>query len=72
MAVTFFAFGTGTVSFIQLVGIGSGLPIVPDATVIRGLLVPAVMQLAGTWNWWAPAALRRLHDRVGLREDALV
>jgi hypothetical protein len=32
------------------------------------LLVPATMTLLGEWNWWAPAPLRRLHDRFGLRE----
>jgi uncharacterized membrane protein YdfJ with MMPL/SSD domain len=37
-----------------------------DATVVRMLLVPATMKLMGRWNWWAPPALRRLHDRVGL------
>jgi RND superfamily putative drug exporter len=32
------------------------------------LLVPATMKLMGRWNWWAPAPLRRLHDRFGLAE----
>ncbi|QIS16186.1 hypothetical protein [Nocardia arthritidis] len=41
---------------------------VVDATVVRGLLVSAVMRLLGTANWWAPAAPRRLHRRLGLRE----
>ena len=45
--------------------------VVVDATLVRGLLVPAFMRLAGRWNWWAPAPLRRLHDRFGLSEDAL-
>jgi putative drug exporter of the RND superfamily len=40
-----------------------------DATVVRMLLVPATMKLMGRWNWWAPPALRRLHDRVGLAEQ---
>ena len=38
-----------------------------DATLVRCLLVPATMTLLGEWNWWAPAPLRRLHDRLGLR-----
>jgi putative drug exporter of the RND superfamily len=42
--------------------------VVVDATLIRALLVPAFMRLAGQANWWAPAPLRRLHRRVGLRE----
>ena len=41
-----------------------------DATLVRGLLVPAFMRLAGEANWWAPAPLRRLHDRFGLSEGA--
>jgi RND superfamily putative drug exporter len=68
LAVTFFAFGTAQISFLQLFGIGTGIAIVLDATVIRGLLVPAFMQLAGNLNWWSPAPLRRLHHRIGLDE----
>ncbi|GAA2524466.1 membrane protein [Winogradskya humida] len=68
LAITFFAFGTAQVSFIQLFGIGTGIAIVLDATIIRGLLVPAFMRVAGDLNWWAPAPLRRLHDRIGLTE----
>jgi uncharacterized membrane protein YdfJ with MMPL/SSD domain len=41
-----------------------------DATVVRGLLVPAVMRLAGEANWWAPGPLRRLQRRWGIREAA--
>ncbi|GAA2568066.1 MMPL family transporter [Winogradskya consettensis] len=68
LAITFFAFGTAQVSFIQLFGIGTGIAIVLDATIIRGLLVPAFMRVAGDLNWWAPAPLRRLHNRIGLSE----
>jgi RND superfamily putative drug exporter len=39
-----------------------------DATLIRAALVPAFMRLAGSANWWAPRPLRRLHERIGLRE----
>jgi len=39
-----------------------------DATVVRCLLVPATMTLLGPANWWAPAPLRRLHQRLGLHE----
>ena len=45
--------------------------VVVDATLVRGALVPAFMRLAGRWNWWAPAPLRRLHDRFGLAEAEL-
>jgi RND superfamily putative drug exporter len=68
LAVTFIAFGTAEVSFIKAFGLGLALAVLMDATVIRGLLVPAFMRLAGDANWWAPAPLRRLHERFGLGE----
>jgi RND superfamily putative drug exporter len=68
LAITFIAFGTADVSFLKLFGLGLALAVLMDATVIRGLLVPAFMRLAGRANWWAPAPLRRLHDRFGIRE----
>ena len=39
-----------------------------DATIMRGVLLPATMTLLGEWNWWAPAPLRRLHERWGISE----
>jgi RND superfamily putative drug exporter len=67
LAVTFVAFGvTGGVTFLKMFGLGLALAVVMDATVIRGLLVPAFMRLAGEANWWAPAPLRRLHHRMGV------
>ena len=41
-----------------------------DATLVRLLLVPATMRLLGQWNWWAPAPLRAIWQRVGLSESA--
>jgi RND superfamily putative drug exporter len=70
LAIVFAAFATSRVSFLQLFGVGTALAVVVDATLIRALLVPAFMRLAGQANWWAPAPLRRLHRRVGLREGA--
>ena len=68
LAITFFAFGTSGVSFIKMFGIGLGLAVLMDATVVRAFLVPAFMRLAGEANWWAPAPLRRFHDRYGMHE----
>jgi RND superfamily putative drug exporter len=68
LAVGFFAFGTSHVSFIQLFGLGTGLAILIDATLARGVLVPAFMRAFGEHSWYAPPPLRRLHDRVGLSE----
>jgi len=69
LAVTFLAFGTSQISFIKLFGIGLAVAIVMDATIIRGLLVPAFMRLAGDANWWAPRWMRAIHDRVGIDES---
>ncbi|MGW1885040.1 MMPL family transporter [Streptomyces sp. NPDC001970] len=68
LAVSFFAFGTSNISFLQMFGLGSGLAIVIDAIAVRGVLVPAAMRLLGRQAWYAPRPLRRLHARVGLRE----
>src|SRR4029453_18925587 len=47
LAITFIAFSTSGISFIKLFGVGLALAIVMDATIIRGLLVPAFMRLGG-------------------------
>jgi len=70
LAVVFIALATSRVSFLQLFGVGTALAIVADATLIRALLVPAFMRLAGRANWWSPGPLRRLHARIGLAESA--
>jgi RND superfamily putative drug exporter len=62
------AFATSSIVFIKMVGLGTALAVAIDATIIRALLVPALMALLGRWNWWAPAPLRWLHARVGLSE----
>jgi RND superfamily putative drug exporter len=59
LAVNFAAFITSGVSAIKMIGIGIAFAILLDATVIRGLLVPALMKLMGDWNWWAPKFLQR-------------
>ncbi len=64
MSVTFLAFATSRVSFIQMLGLGCALAVLLDATLVRGVLVPALMRLLGAANWWAPAALVRLHARI--------
>ena len=71
LALVFLAFATSQVTIIKMLGVGVALAVIIDATVVRGLLMPAFMRLLGDRNWWAPAPLRRLHDRVGLRELAL-
>jgi putative drug exporter of the RND superfamily len=68
IAVVFLAFSTSNITFIKLFGIGLALAVILDATVIRATLVPAFMRLAGEANWWAPAPLRRFHDRYGFSD----
>jgi RND superfamily putative drug exporter len=68
MAAVFFGFATAGSVIIQAVGVGIGLAVVIDATIVRALLVPATMRLMGRWNWWAPAPLAQLYRRLGLAE----
>src|SRR5881409_4417979 len=57
MASVFFGFGLARSVVIQAVGVGIGVAVVVDATIVRALLVPATMRLMGRWNWWRPAWL---------------
>jgi RND superfamily putative drug exporter len=68
LSIGFFAFGTSHVSFIQLFGLGTGMAILIDATLVRGVLVPAFMRAFGERSWYAPPALRRIHARIGVDE----
>jgi RND superfamily putative drug exporter len=67
-AVAIGAFATSQIVFIKELGVGAALAVLIDASIIRALLVPSLMQLLGSLNWWAPRPLRRLHERIGLRE----
>ncbi|CAM5449383.1 membrane protein [Streptomyces spiroverticillatus] len=62
------ALATSQLSLLKLLGAGLALAVLVDATLVRGILVPAVMKLCGRANWWAPQPLRRLHGKVGLRD----
>ena len=62
------AFVTSKIIFIKELGLGTAFAVLIDATIIRALLVPSLMQLLGKWNWWAPAPLARLYARIGVRE----
>ena len=59
LAIVFAAFIISGVTSIKSMGFGIAFAILLDATLIRALLVPALMRLFGDWNWWAPKALRR-------------
>ncbi|MFC4374771.1 MMPL family transporter [Nocardia halotolerans] len=70
LAASFAVYATSGVAFLQQLGIGMAITVVVDATLVRGVLVPALMRLAGRANWWAPGPLRRFHNRFGLRESS--
>jgi RND superfamily putative drug exporter len=68
IAVVFLAFAVSPVFFMKQIAVGLALGVIIDATIVRGLLVPALMRLLGKWNWWAPKPLKRLHARIGLQD----
>ncbi|MEU6090431.1 MMPL family transporter [Streptomyces sp. NPDC047085] len=68
LAVVMVAIGTSRVTNTKMLGLGIALAVLMDAMVVRSLLVPAIMRLTGRATWWAPAPLRRFHERFGLSE----
>jgi RND superfamily putative drug exporter len=64
------AFATSQIIFIKELGIGIAVGVLVDATIVRAFLVPSLMALLGSWNWWAPRPLRWLYSRAGLSEVA--
>ena len=68
IAIVFAAFLTSSATNIKQLGFGVTIAILLDATVVRGLLVPSFMRIAGNANWWAPTPLKRLYARFGLKE----
>jgi RND superfamily putative drug exporter len=68
IVIVFIGFAAGEVLAIKQLGVGLAIAVIIDATLVRSLLVPATMKLLGEKNWWAPAPLRRFHQRFGLHE----
>lgn len=68
LVVVIGAFAAGKVVFVKQLGIGLGLAVLLDATLVRMLLVPATMQLMGRHNWWAPKPLLALYHKLGFAE----
>jgi RND superfamily putative drug exporter len=71
MVVVFLAFLAAPDTFLKLFGIGLASAIFLDATVVRMVLVPAVMQLLGKRNWWIPDWLERLLPRLDVERVAV-
>ena len=68
MVAVFGAFALSSVSFIKSLGFSMALAVLIDATIVRGILVPAFMRVMGRANWWAPAWVQRAVARLGLYE----
>lgn len=66
LAFSFIAFATSSVTIMKMLGIGIAFAILLDATIIRALLVPALMRLFGDLNWWAPKWMKAIYRKVGL------
>ena len=69
IAIVFAAFLSSGVTNIKQLGFGAAFAILIDATLVRSVLVPTFMRVAGEANWWAPSWLRRLHGRIGIHEE---
>lgn len=66
LAVSFLAFITSGVTIMKMLGLGIAFAILLDATVVRALLVPALMRLFGQANWWAPRWMKKIYKAAGL------
>jgi len=64
--IVFLGFAAGHSLAVKEFGLALAIAVAIDATLVRCILVPATMTLLGQANWWAPAPLRRLHQRLGL------
>jgi RND superfamily putative drug exporter len=64
------ALATSGLAFLKADGLGIAFAIAFDATLIRLVLIPAILVVLGDRAWWAPGALRRLHDRFVQRDRA--
>jgi RND superfamily putative drug exporter len=65
LVVVVMCFASSRLVLIKTLAVGIAVSVFLDATVVRTLLVPATMKLLGDWNWWAPAPLARLWEKLG-------
>ena len=72
MITVFSAFAAGDVLQIQTLGVGMAVAVAVDATLVRGIMVPALMRLLGRANWWAPSRLQGWVAKLGLYEPETV
>ncbi|QKW09058.1 MMPL family transporter [Streptomyces sp. NA04227] len=69
LAIVMIAIGTSQITLTKMLGLGVALAVLVDATLVRCLLVPALMAVTGKATWWAPAALKRFQERFGISEE---
>ena len=74
MILVFGAFAFSSAMIMKQMGVGLGVAILIDATLIRAVLLPASMKLLGDWNWYLPSWLEwlpRINDGEGSSEEAV-
>jgi RND superfamily putative drug exporter len=69
MILVFLSFVLNDQRVVKEFGLGLAVAVLVDATVVRLLLVPATMELMGSWNWWIPRWLDRLLPRISLEGE---
>ena len=70
ISVVFLAFSVSQIFFMKQISVAQAAGVLIDATIVRALLVPALMRILGEANWWAPAPLKLFQERYGFREGA--
>ena len=69
-AVSIGVFGLSSIVVLKILGLGTAAAVLVDSLFVHSLLMPASLALLGSWAWWAPGPLTRLHRRIGLSEEA--
>jgi RND superfamily putative drug exporter len=69
MVVVFLSFVLGADVAVKQIGLGLAVAVLIDATIVRMVLVPAVMELLGKANWWLPGPLARILPKVSPIEE---
>ncbi|HEY8178524.1 MAG TPA: MMPL family transporter [Candidatus Limnocylindria bacterium] len=72
MVAVFAAFALSSITFIKALGFTMALAVLIDATLVRGILVPAFMRVMGSVNWWAPRWMQHAVAKLGLYEEPVV
>ena len=65
ISVVFLAFSVSQIFFMKQIAVAQAAGVLIDATIVRALLVPALMRILGEANWWAPGPLKRFQERYG-------